>query len=239
MTKEQELSKYKAWQLRKIAQKHNKEIRGGKAKDYLPALHKKKKAEIVSFLAKNYRLHAQQNGHKLKSRHMEHSLVRNAARPARRRRAPAPQAAPRAASPVQEISESPPPSPPRRPPRAPDPVLAAIKKDAERISFGDVLFATDGYQKQMPATKLSASYQKATTRIKRNLARAIMRKDQTEIKKNKFLLAKMRTSYERARKASKPPRSAQAKKILAEELKIHYNKKRGDTWDRIREFLYG
>jgi hypothetical protein len=70
-----DLKKFRVTQLRKIAQDHNKIIRTGTAGNYMPGLHKKKKADIIKFLKKNFRVTAHSSGGtQLKNKHKTHVL---------------------------------------------------------------------------------------------------------------------------------------------------------------------
>lgn len=245
------LNKYKAWQLRAAIRKHNQQIRGGTTDQYMPLLGKKKKAQMVSFLVKNYTLHNHAQGHELKSRKMSHVLRRNAQAPRRAARAaprarPAPRAAPR-----RQRAPSPPPlSPPRSPSPAPPARRAVIPATPEKhrplyknqidsaagqLRLGDMLYATDKYLMGRSEYKLIQSSTTLLNALKAWLGEAVQRRDASEVYKYKQLIVKARDGMVKVRRAykKKPPDRATIKEHLA----LSYPTSKKATWKKVRVFL--
>ena len=88
-----DLTKYSVAALRKAVQKHNKQVKTGKTGVYLYKLHSTKKAAIVRFLKKNFKVtrHRASGGTQVKNKHTTHLFVPHVRKP----RAPR---APRAAA---------------------------------------------------------------------------------------------------------------------------------------------
>ena len=223
------LRKYPVRQLRAAARSHNAKVREGSS--YLKGIDRKKKAELVTFLAKNHTVHVHAQGHRVKNRYHEFVLRKTVRRPPRRR----------AVAPIPaSIPGTPVPSPVRPPPRRPPPTEERMQRTADQLSLADRLFALNTYRYDVgpkPLARMAQAYANSVGLLKDALTHSLKQKNTREIAKYKYLIKTTRDQMKLARAAAKV-RGPARNRELAPFVKKSWPESRTETWKNVKRFLH-